>query len=201
MSDDHTWGSYDWIGYYDEYGDREPRELLLETLARFDGPGDAVDLGCGVGIDAAAMLAGGWSVFATDAQEEAIARLLARVSAEERDRLRVLRSRMEDVELPVADLVWASFSLFFCDPPTFPAVWGRIRGGVRPGGRFAGQLLGDRDTWAPQGDITAFRREEAEALFDGWTLERFEEEEYEADADPKHWHLFHAVARAPGGRP
>ena len=40
---------------------------------------------------------------------------------------------------------------------------------------------------------------EAQGLFEGWAVERFEEEENDGDAcsGPKHWHLFHVVARAP----
>ena len=200
MTDDPTWSDY-----YDEHEGREPRELLVDVLGTFAQPGDAVDLGCGSGIDTAALLAGGWTVFAADAEDEAIRRLLARVPVGATDRLRTQVARMEDVELPPADLVWASFSLFFCDPPRFPAVWGRIMGAVRPGGRFAGQLLGDRDSWAPQTDISAFTRDEALALFDGWALERFEEEDKDEEDDPcagtKHWHVFHVVAQAPPTRP
>jgi hypothetical protein len=41
------------------------------------------------------------------------------------------------------------------------------------------------------------------AVFDGWELERFDEEENDGEAcsGPKHWHVFHAVARKPGDVP
>jgi SAM-dependent methyltransferase len=69
MSDELTWADY-----YDENEDREPRESLLEALSRFaSGPHDAVDLGCGSGIDTLAILERGWWVFATDAEAEASA--------------------------------------------------------------------------------------------------------------------------------
>ncbi len=82
----------------------------------------------------------------------------------------------------------------------FPDVWGRIREAVRPGGRFAGQLLGDRDSWAPDDGISSFPEAAARDLFDGWTIERFEEEDEDGEAcsGPKHWHVFHVVARSPG---
>jgi SAM-dependent methyltransferase len=186
-----------WTEYYEENEGREPRDLLLEVLGRFPTPGRAVDLGCGAGIDAAAMLERGWSVFATDKEQEAIDRLRARVG--DAPNLRAVRSSMEDLELPEADLVWASFSLFFCDPGRFADVWAEIEGALGPGGRFAGQLLGDRDSWAGEPDMSSFRREEAEALFDGWAVERFEEEDEDGEAcsGPKHWHVFHVVARRP----
>ena len=170
MSDEISWADY-----YRENEGREPRAFLLEVLGSFERAGGAVDLGCGAGIDTLAMLERGWQVFATDAEEEAIQRTRNRVPPELQPRLRTLVTPMEDVELPTADLVWASFSLFFCDPARFADVWARIGRAVRPGGRFAGQLLGDRDTWAPNEDITAFseaagagplRRMDARALRD-----------------------------------
>jgi hypothetical protein len=57
MSDETSWADSD-----DENEDREPRGLLLEALSRFGaGPHDAVDLGCGSGIDTIAILERGWS--------------------------------------------------------------------------------------------------------------------------------------------
>jgi tellurite methyltransferase len=188
-----------WSDYYEANDDRQPRAMLLDVLASFPAPGDAVDLGCGSGIDTVAMHDEGWRVFSTDAAEEAIRRLLARVPSPARARLRTLVATMEDVELPPADLIWAGFSLFFCDPARFPEVWARIEAAVRPGGRFAGQLLGERDTWASDEGITAFARRDARGLFDRWTVERVEEEENDGEAcsGPKHWHVFHVVARVP----
>lgn len=192
----------EWAEYYDEHEGREPREMLLEVLDAF-GAGEersAVDLGCGSGIDTLAMLRRGWRVFAIDAEEEAIERVRRRVPGTLSSRLTTVVSRVEDIDLPTGvDLVWASFSLFFCRPGAFGDVWGRIHAAIAPEGRFAGELLGDRDTWAPEDDISAFTRDQAVALFDGFEVERFDEEEEDgrATSEEKHWHLFHAVARKP----
>lgn len=196
MTHDPTWSDY-----YEANDGRDPREVLLEVLSTYADPGDAVDLGCGAGIDTLAMLTGGWRVFASDAEEEAIARLRARVPRELGGRLRTAVAPMEEVELPRADLLLASFSLFFCDPGRFADVWRRIGEALAGGGRFVGELLGDRDSWAPEDDISAFTDAEARALFDGWSVERFEEEDEDGEAcsGPKHWHVFHVVARTPAG--
>jgi SAM-dependent methyltransferase len=174
--------------------------LLLEVLGSFERPGEAVDLGCGAGIDTLAMLERGWRVFATDAEEEAVQRTRDRVPPELEPHLQTLVTPMEDVDFPTVDLIWASFSLFFCDPARFVDVWSRIGRAVVPRGRFAGQLLGDRDTWAPDEDISSFSEAQARALFDGWTLDRFEEEENDGSScdGPKHWHVFHVVAKSSG---
>jgi tellurite methyltransferase len=192
-----------WSDYYEQNEGREPRDRLLGILATYPEPGRAVDLGCGAGIDTQAMLTRGWRVLAIDAEDDAIRRLRARVPWELRGRLETRVAPMEEVELPPADLLHASFSLFFCDPERFADVWRRIGASLAGGGRFVGELLGDRDTWAPEPDMSAFTETQARALFDGWTLERFEEEEEDGEAcsGPKHWHVFHAVACTPASDP
>jgi hypothetical protein len=105
---------------------------------------------------------------------------------------------MQDATIPPADLVHASFSLPFCPPAAFPALWQRITACLRHGGRFVGQLFGDRDTWATtEPDMTFFDAAAAGALFDGLEVESFVEEEEDDDDLEKHWHVFHAIARWP----
>jgi tellurite methyltransferase len=190
-----------WSDYYEQNEGREPRELLIDVLGSYDRPGRAIDLGCGAGIDTLAMLSHGWRVFATDAEREAIDRLRARVPGDLAERLETRVSPMEEVELPPADLLFASFSLFFCDPARFPDIWRRIGAALAGGGRFVGELLGDRDTWAPEADMSSFAESQARTLFDGWTIERFDEEEEDGEAcsGPKHWHVFHVVASVRAG--
>ncbi len=194
--------SGDWTGYYDGQGDREPRDLLLQALRSFEAEGRvgvAVDLGAGQGFETAELLRRGWEVLAIDAQEEGIRRLRERVPDEHADRLRTLVSPMQEPELPRADLVHASFSLPFCPPQAFPDLWERIRSALTPGGRIVGELFGDRDSWASDPDMTFHDASAARARFDGLELESFveEEEDGEAFSGPKHWHVFHVIARRP----
>lgn len=196
--------SGDWVGYYDRQRDRDPRALLLQALASFEREGrvgKAVDIGAGQGFETAELLRRGWEVEAIDAQEEGIRRLRER-AGEAGGRLRTIVSRMEDTDVPAADLVHASFSLPFCPPAAFPSLWERIRSALRPGARFVGELFGDRDTWAStEPEMTFVNEAQARALFDGLVLESFEEEESEDEGwgdESKHWHVFHAIARLPG---
>lgn len=191
----------DWAGYYEGQGERAPRDLLLRALALFEAEGrsgQAVDLGCGQGFETAELLRRGWEVVAIDATEEAIRRLRRRIPDNDAPRLRTVVSRMEDVDVPAADLVHASFSLPFCPPGRFPRLWSAIRESIRPHGRFVGQLFGDRDTWASTEEgMTFFDIASARALFDGMEIESFDEEENDDEGwdEMKHWHVFHAIAR------
>jgi tellurite methyltransferase len=193
-----------WERYYAAAGD-EPRPTLLDALARHQAegrpPGQAVDLGCGSGRDTAELLRRGWRVVAVDAEQAGIEALEARPEAgAAAGRLTTVTATFADARWPEADLVNASFSLPFMPPPEFARVWARLVASLRPGGRFAGHLFGVRDEWAPAPDMTFFTREEAEALFDGFEFESFEEIDREgpgALVASKHWHGFFVVARRP----
>lgn len=197
--------SGDWIGYYDAQAGRAPRELLIRALDAFDREGRvgvAIDLGCGDGTDTVEMLSRGWDVVAIDAQEDAIRRVRERIPPEAAARSTTIVSEMERVRFHEADLVLASWSLPFCRPESFSDVWERLRSSLRPGGRFAGELFGDRDSWASDPEMTFHDAAAARTLFEGWGVESFEEEEEDGEAfdGPKHWHVFHVVASRPTAR-
>jgi tellurite methyltransferase len=195
-----------WGRFYDAAGD-VPRETLLFALERFEAEGDsseeglfAIDLGCGAGRDTAELLRRGWRVLAVDAEEEAIERLLERddLGSDDVGRLETQVARFEDAALPRASLVNSSFALPFCPPAQFGAVWQRIVASLEDGGRFSGQLFGDRDSWATTPEMSFQTREEAEDLLRELDLERFteiEEDGKTALGDAKHWHVFHVVAQ------
>ena len=192
-----------WAEYYAATADRPPRRTLLDALARF-GPSAtprlAVDLGCGDGRDTIELLRRGWSVLAIDAEPAAIERLKARPDLPEGARLFCLCQRFEDAALPQSDLVNASFSLPLCPPERFPELWRRIVASLKPGGRFSGQLYGDRDGWVGRPGMTHMSRAAAETLFADLRVELLDEEETDSvtpRGKPKHWHIFHVVAQKP----
>jgi SAM-dependent methyltransferase len=190
-----------WTAYYDATTGRPPRRTLLAAVGAFPSAETsrfAVDLGCGQGRDTVELLRRGWRVLAIDAAPTALERLRARPDLPAGAALETRCARFEEAEWPAADLVNASFALPICPPARFPALWRRIVGSLRPGGRFAGQLYGDHDDWADRTDMTILDRAAAERLLEGLAVEFFEEEESDAvtpRGEPKHWHIFHVVAR------
>lgn len=192
----------DWTTYYNARRGRPPRPLLLNALGRFrdDAPGQprqAIDLGCGEGTDTLALLQRGWRVLAIDREAEAIARLRANVPEALQPQLQTSVAAFERVILPTADLIYASYSLPFCQPGYFTALWHKIEEAVTGGGRFVGQLFGVRDTWATDKQMTFHTEREAHALFTSFTLEFIQEidEDGQAVSGPKHWHYFDIIAR------
>jgi SAM-dependent methyltransferase len=194
-----------WADFYDAVAERPPHDTVVEALDRFEREGRtgfAVDLGCGDGRETVEIARRGWRVLAIDAEPGAIERLRRRAGLAGNPRVEAVVARFTDVEWEQADLVNSGFALPFAPRAEFDAAWRRIRGSLSSGGRFSGQLFGDHDEWAAGGerDMTFLRAAEAEALLDGFELERFEEVEADGQTalgEPKHWHVFHVVARRP----
>src|SRR5215475_379848 len=196
-----------WSTYYDAVAGRPPRPLLLDVLKMFaddasDPPSQprvAVDLGSGDGTEALALLDAGWRVCAVDSEPAAARRLTASRSPARADRLSIVTIDLAEFDVPPADLVWASLTLFFLESNGFAALWRRIRTALLPGGRFAGQFLGTNDSWASDPGNTALTEQQVRALLAGLDIERFDTQDSDgvAVSGPKHWHLFHVVARRP----
>jgi len=207
----------DWPGYFRNVANKPPRETLIEALDRFDQAGKrqqaapplAIDLGCGEGRDTAELLRRNWRVLAIDGHELAIKLVTQRpdireLFAEHPDRAHHLEARqilLEDIErLPHCDLLNTSFTLPFCNPEHFDKLWATITAAIKPGGRFAGQLFGDRDDWAKLPDRSHQSRSRVLELLEPFQIETFREEERDGettDGVSKHWHVFHIVARMP----
>ena len=188
-----------WENFYNRTRGREPRQLLLDALERFPEQTSlhAIDLGCGDGTETALLLSRGWSVLAIDGEISAIRRLIERVPEDQLVRLQTRVEKFEEVTLPPTDLVHASLSLPFCHPDHFPAVWDKVVTAVRPGGRFAGQFFGPRDSWANEKDMTFHTEEHVRGLFDSFEIEFFHErdEDGPVSSGTKHWHIFTVIAR------
>ncbi len=191
----------DWKEYYERTAGRPPRRTLLLALERF-GPGGGQERGrsrlrrrARYGGDAAPGLAGARHRCGAGGDRAPGKRrtdLAAGAALETRCQ------RFEDADWPAVDLVNASFSLPLCPPARFPGVWARICRSLKPGGRFSGQLFGERDEWRGESDITFHSRAAIDRLLAGFAVELLEEEESAGPTPygkPKHWHLFHIVAR------
>ncbi len=199
----------DWPAYFDRMEGKPARDTLLKALESFgeinpSNPPLAVDLGCGAGRDSVAMLNAGWKVWAQDGSDDGLKRTRSRpeIQAALADqRIEISHANFEGLHIPKATLVNASFSLPFCPPPHFRALWAQIDAAIEPGGRFSGQLFGDRDDWATIEDRTHLPRVKMLDLFDQYIIESLFEEDRPSShtgGGHKHWHVFHIIARKRG---
>jgi SAM-dependent methyltransferase len=191
-----------WEEYYKAVEGRPLRPLFLEAVRLLpDARADerthvAIDLGCGDGGEALALLAHGWTVVAVDAAPEAIVRLRTSVEPDDVERLTTVIGAFHEVELPDADFVYAGLSLPFCAPDTFAEVWRAVGQALAGGGLFAGHFFGPHDSWASTPDMTFQTREELGALLTGFDVHTLREQDEDGPAvsGQKHWHVFHVIA-------
>jgi len=192
-----------WNKYYQATTNRKSRPLLLDALARFgEFKGFAIDLGCGAGVDAAEILRQGWKLLAIDQQPEALELLRQRIPPALRNHLTGQVATFDQVKLPQADLIWSSLSLPFCPPEHFARLWAEILHALKPGGRFAGDLFGERSYWFQEKGMTFHTEEQARALLAPLRIEFFEVEDRErqtATQGVRWMHAFSFIARMPEG--
>jgi tellurite methyltransferase len=192
----------DWPGYFGAVLGKPPRDTLLAALASFSregfSEGLAVDVAAGEGRDTLELLYHGWRVVATDGHPDAFAHLWPRVPQTLVPNVTTVVVNFAEMQVPPCDLVNASFALPFCEPRHFEGLWSRIVAAIRPGGRFAGQFFGKRDTWASRPDRIHHSREEILTLLDGFEIEMMNEEDRDDTPEvrnPKHWQIYHVVAK------
>jgi len=193
---------FQWENFYNNVSGRQPRELLIDVLARFEQESfvsarKAIDLGCGDGTETAHLLANGWHVLAIDSEPAAFTYLHSKIPPEAQERLQTQIAKFETVELCPADLIYAGYSVPFCHRQHFDPLWNKVVNNVHKGGRFAGQLFGVNDTWASNANMTFLTKEQARALFGAFKVEYFHEEDEDGNSSvgPKHWHIFHVIAQ------
>jgi len=80
-------------------------------------------------------------------------------------------------------------------------MFGRLKAALAPGGVFAGQFFGVHDEYNNTERVMTFlTRAEAEDLLSDLEVIELTEEDadgHKADGSPKHWHVFHILARRP----
>jgi SAM-dependent methyltransferase len=129
------------VGFGDFARDAAPGLLRLLHAARLDG-GQVVDLGCGSGIWAAALLRAGYAVTGLDLSSAMLA--LARQVA---PGARFVRASAYNFDFPACDAVTAIGEVLSYLPPgakpapSLPRLFRRIAGALRPGGLFVFDLI------------------------------------------------------------
>ncbi|MEM7352055.1 MAG: class I SAM-dependent methyltransferase [Acidobacteriota bacterium] len=193
-----------WKKYYERTAKRPPRPVLLDALQRFAeegrSVGQAVDAGCGSGIDTLYLLAEGIAVHAFDTEPAAIEALRKDLPPELANRLRTEVAPFHQATWDDdVDLVFAGFALPFAHPDDFDSSWRQLVDALAVGGRFAGHLFGDRDDWAARPDRTHHTREQAEALlgsqFEIEVFEEIEDDRKSGGGRMKHWHYYEIIAK------
>jgi len=189
----------DWPEFQRRTLDIPPRKMLVKALTLFgDFAGVAVDLGCGSGVDTIKLVEHGWKVYAVDSVPDGFDNIRAKLPADKRDNVEFVHAHFEDLDIPETDLIYSSFSIPFCKPESFDDFWAKIVNAIRPGGRFSGNLFGEKDEWIYMQDVTFITIDHIDELFKGFEIEYFKEQYSEGPSvltPTKLWHLFEIAAK------
>jgi SAM-dependent methyltransferase len=181
-----------WQEYHDLTKNNPPSELLIKALEHVSNVGSAMNLGDGGLKDAKYLLEHGFDVTVVDQTIQ-----LLKPSPE---KLHCFAAAFDEYEFAKEhfDLASAMFALPFNRPETFNDVFDSTKHSLKKGGIFCGQFFGDRDGWSDRSEMTFHTKEQVEHLFIDMETISFVEVEKDsktANGTPKHWHVFHVIAR------
>ncbi len=139
-----------------------------------------------------------WSEYYEITKAKPPSKLLAK--ALEHPKLQAFTTAFEDFDFPnnTYDIASAMFALPFTEPAHFDEVFEKIKGSLKKGGIFCGQFFGVNDEWSKNPKMTFHTEDQARKLLDGLEIISFKEVEEDsttANGAPKHWHIFHIIAK------
>lgn len=170
---------------------------MVEALSYVKDGEQALDLGAGALSDSRFLLTQGFTVTAVDSDPQTD----REAKSIQSDAFHLVVAQYDQFDFPehTYDLVTAMFALPFNPPDTFNMVFARIVRSLRPGGIFCGQFFGVNDEWnVPNGRMTFHTKEAIHSLLIDMKVIKIKEEEKDgqtANGTPKHWHVFHVIAR------
>ncbi len=172
--------------------------FLQETLFNQQDK-QAIDLGCGNGVDTFALLRDMWNVVAIDQQHEALLRIKENTPETYKDHLELRLNSFESLKkLPDCQLLNATFSLPFCHPDHFDTLWNIIISSITKNGLFCGHFFGTNDSWNSNQEMTFHTNKQIKTMFHQFDLIKCKEIEKQGktvSGKEKYWHVFHVVAQ------
>lgn len=193
----HSSADRDFSEYNAAQAARPVRPLALAALAAAEGTGTsgrtAIELGCGIGVEARFLAENGCTVHAYDV-DPSVAPALDALAAELPVHPEII-DLTRIAALPEADLVLSCAALPFLPRDGFDRLWSALTAALRPEGILAVDLFGDLDDWAGT-DGTYLARHEVDALLEGFEVLELAEEQRDGRSfsGPKHWHTYRVLA-------
>lgn len=187
-----------WDEFYEITKVKPPSPLLVRAMEFVTNKDHALDLGAGALKDTKFLLFEGFKKITAVDQEPAVAEIAKKL---EQNKIEFIQSSFEDFKFPdnEYDLVNAQFALPFTRPESFNRVFHDLKQSLKPGGIFTGQFFGNNDKWkGNRPELTFHTIEEAKALLEDMEIiefKEFEEDSHLANGTPKHWHVFHVIAK------
>jgi len=186
----------DWQEFYEITKNKPPTKLLIKALEHVTKKSKAIDIGGGALKDTRYLLEQGFDVTVVDKAD-----LMAKeAEAIKSSKLHYFVSAFADFNFPKNEynLASAMYALPFNPPESFDVVFEKIKSSLVRDGIFCGQCFGVRDEWSANQKMTFHTKEQVEKLLSDMKVILLDEEEKDdktANGTPKHWHVFHFIAK------
>ena len=120
-----------------------PSSIVIDFAYEAPNEGRALDLGCGKGVNATALLKKGWAITAVDNEKEALTYFRNAVSAEDIAKLTLVHSDVTECVFPPesADLVICVDVLPYIESSKLEGLIAKIRSALAPNGTFIGSIF------------------------------------------------------------
>ncbi|OGI72155.1 hypothetical protein A3C60_02485 [Candidatus Nomurabacteria bacterium RIFCSPHIGHO2_02_FULL_37_45] len=185
-----------WKKYFKKQEGRKPREQLVRAVSLRKIRTNALDLGSGNFIESKYLAKKFKSVIAMDSSLD-----IAKYNKGLNRRIHFLNVPFQEVDFSQYrfDLINAQFSLPFYGKKGFNEFIEILIKSLKKDGIFVGQFFGVNDSWNKKDSELVFHtKNQVLNLFSKLKIVEFIEEEREgktALGRPKHWHIFHFIAR------
>jgi trans-aconitate methyltransferase len=187
-----------WEKYYEKNKGRALRPLYSQAI-QFLSPWakQALDLGCGVGVEVLDLLRRGLEVHAVDQESKAIE--LVQASSENSKKLQTHLTSLEKWNAwPAVDFLFAYHSLPFCAAESFESVMDKALSSVVTNGILAVSFFGPEDEWVKENKVVGICAEEVKRKLNNFEILHFEETKEvgpTALQGNKLWHVVEVIGR------
>jgi len=191
--------------YYAATKDRPGSFLLKQALEFVEKKGKALDLGAGALQDTKFILKNGFERVVVVDKSPLIKEYTQDLEQKELEKIDIHITPFEEYIFPphAFDLINAQWALPFCNPQEFSKVFKSLIESLDKGGVFTGQLFGINDEWNQDGNgrkegMTFHTRNEVASLLHELEIMKLLEKEEDSTTTlgvPKHWHVFHIIAK------
>lgn len=182
--------------YLEKTRNLPPSPLLVKAVGLVQNHYSALDLGAGGGKDTKFLLDQGFQVTAVD-KDPQVTKILSDLLSH--PKLTFDNVTFDKFNFGKYDLINAHFSLPFNPKLSFEEVWSKTKEALNPGGVFVGQFFGPTDSWnTSSSDMNFHTHDQVRGLLAGLEIVQLSEENFDGTTTlgtPKHWHIFHVIAR------
>lgn len=187
---------HSWSDYYKRTKNQRPSPLLISALQYVPHRNQAIDVGGGALRDTRYLLEQGFDVTVIDSEPQ----MLIESKNISSSKLNPICTTFSNFKFPVNtfDIASAMYSLPFNPPDSLPSVFADIKSSLVDKGIFCGQLFGIRDEWSRNRSMTFHTYDQVLQLLSDMEIISLHEEDKDgktATGTPKHWHVFHFIAR------